>query len=141
MREQANATLLVLVVIAAMTATALQAWRLWTMQASVWQQRERWYLQWFALDAGFQATCHVLAAGFDQYAQQASAHERIALPLMAGLRAHGIKSILMQATADSYFLVQITTDRGQSMRFLVEKEQHDSNKQIVVHHVTFGAGV
>ena len=136
-----NATLLSLVVIAAMTTTSLQLWRLWSMHASVLHERDAWYQQWFASSAAFDGVVRLLQASFDQCAQLAKAQGRYVLMVPEGLQKAGVVSVVMQYTTADVFVIVIGVKNNSSVRFLVEKQAHAQLSQLLVHHVTFGAVV
>lgn len=136
-----NATLLVLVVIVAMTTSSIQLWRLWSMHAAVLHERDAWYQQWFAASAGFDGVVRLLQASFDQYAQQAKAQGAFMLAIPEGLQKAGVVSVIMQYTTADLFVVIITMQHNSTIRFLVEKQAHAQSSHLLVHHVTFGAVV
>ena len=140
-----NATLLALVVIAAMTATSLQLWRLWSMHVAVLQERDHWYQQWFVASAGFDGVVCLLQTSFNQYAQQAKAEGRCAINVPEELQKAGVVSLTMQYTTVDLFLVTVSlatkkVDK-QTVRFLIEKQPYAKTSSLLVHHVTFGAVV
>ena len=141
-----NATLLALMVIAAMTTVSLQLWRLWSMHVAIVHERVACYNDWFALNGCFDVTVYTLRASYDQYAQRAKVHgvELIALP--DAIQKEAVVCATMQYTGGDQFLVTITrshqTNNKQMVRFLVEKQTHaQARLQLMVHHVTFGAVV
>ncbi len=136
-----NATLLALVVIAAMTTSSLQLWRLWSMHAAVLHERDHCYQQWFKANAGFEGVIRLLQASYDEYALQAKAQGHCKLLMPDGLQKAGVVSAIMRYTQPDLFVIIVTMQQANIIRFLVEKKVYAASSYIIVHHVTFGAVV
>jgi hypothetical protein len=138
-----NATLMVLFVLAAMTTTSLQLWRLWAMQSVLLQQREQWQEQWMGMTCAFDACCWTLKKDFDYYASRMLQNKNTIISLPAIPEDFGTVSAVMSLAKDA-FMVELTrqTDTQQRVRFLVEKQRDDNGQtELLVHHVTFGASI
>ncbi len=143
-----NATLLALVVMAAMTTTSLQVWRLWSMHAAVLHEREAWYEEWFTGNACFDAVVWLLQASYDQTLQQAKLEHVCVLSVPEVLQKIGVVSVAIQYTKADLLLVTVTMwcqkSNKKMIRFLVEKQPHVQSAEqshLVIHHVTFGTVV
>jgi hypothetical protein len=138
-----NATLIALVVIAAMTTTAMQLWRLASYRTAIIAQRQRSVKVWFALNACFEAAVCTLQASFDAYAQVAQAQGVVSLSMPVGLAEGAVVSATMQYTKQKLFVIAVSMVGPfgrQLVRFLVEKQTYaQAPAQLLVHHVTFGA--